>query len=141
MPLAHNVLVVEPCTDLRDRLRTRLEELDRNVISASTSAEAIALIEWHGLPDLILVATNLTYRPGSFFLDSLRELPFYVWTPTFQILAPGDAHLAGVAGFLELPVTDKKILSILNSLESRDQLSAEASPRLRRSQSQVNWAH
>lgn len=117
MATVRNILIIEPSVDLRVGLRNRLEDMEQNVQSASSSAEALAMIEWHGLPDLILVSTKLNYRSGDHFLEAVRELPFYVWTPAFQILAPGENLLPGVAGFLELPVSTRKLEALLNSVD------------------------
>jgi|GEM_PF-4648975 len=117
MNIVRNILIVEPSVEIRAGLRSRLEDMEQNVQCASSSAEALAMIEWHGLPDLILVSTKLSYRTGEHFLEAVRELPFYVWTPAFQLFAPGDKSLPGVSGFLELPASTRKLQAMLNSVD------------------------
>ncbi len=62
MALSLNILIVEPSADLRIGLRNRLEDMEQNVQSAASSAEALALLEWHGMPDLILSCSPLARK-------------------------------------------------------------------------------
>lgn len=114
------VLLLEPNADHRVDLRLLLEDLDHEVITATEAAEALEFVENGGLPDLIVTASQLPLRSGAEFLASLRVLPQYRWLPVFQLLQPADRPLAGVAGFLDLPLTKAKVLSMLNSADTGD---------------------
>ncbi len=111
------ILIVEPSADLRGGLRSRLEDFGHSVISAGNSAEAMEKVGSKRLPDLVLVSTRISQRQGEQFLEAFRALPHYVWVPVFQLLAPGDQALPGVAGFLELPASARKLEAMLASVD------------------------
>ena len=124
------VLVVDPCSVVRQVITTYLGTRGCRCREAGTGADALATIKREPSWDLIFIPATLPDMPGRVLGTELKKSP--AWQGIPQILtAPATArahavrnHQAGFQGFLSKPVKRQQLLDVAGAaMASRGQIS------------------
>ncbi|MDB4960280.1 MAG: DNA-binding response regulator KdpE [Myxococcales bacterium] len=112
------ILVVEDDDDLRDLLCTALSGPERTLLEAEHGLAALALIEAHGLPDLILLDMNMPIMHGWAFAEAMRARDLWR-VPVIVITAADDAARSaqeiGAAGHLRKPFSVHALATLVET--------------------------
>jgi CheY-like chemotaxis protein len=80
-----SILVIERDHEARVLIRRALEDRGHFVISATSGAEAIVLLEKMSIPTLILINPQLNYMDPQGFIQLIRRMPGFEKIPIGQI--------------------------------------------------------
>lgn len=112
------VLIVDHDHESRISLRRIFEEAGHFVVSSTTGAEAILMLEKVSVPSIVLVATDVMMMSGEHFLSGFLRYEIYSKLPAVQIKRlNSEPDLPGVCATFLPPYKKEVILEILNECE------------------------
>jgi two-component system chemotaxis response regulator CheY len=115
-------LVVDDSRAIRRIIGNILRELGYDVLEAGHGLEALAQLEAHGCPDLILVDWNMPEMNGLEFLKAARadarfkQVPMMMVTTETEMERMAQAFIAGVNEYLMKPFDKGQLLEKLQLL-------------------------
>lgn len=115
------ILVVDDSPSLRQMLQIVLQNSGHDVMCAEDGKQAIELASATSF-ELILSDFNMPQLNGPEFINLLRQLPQYRFTPVLLLTTETDeekkhsGRLAGASGWLKKPFDPEQLLVTVNSL-------------------------
>ncbi len=115
------ILIVEDDADMRLSLHVRLKANQFETCFAADAASAI-LEARKNAPDLIILDLGLPAGGGMLVMERLKANPTLGATPTIVVSARDrktyepQALKAGARAFLQKPIDDKRLLSVIGRL-------------------------
>ncbi|MBL8889504.1 MAG: response regulator [Planctomycetaceae bacterium] len=115
-------LVVDDSRAIRRIIGNILKEISCDVVEAGNGLEALAQLETHGCPDLILVDWNMPEMNGLEFVKAARQDPRYKQVPMMMVTTETEmermaqAFIAGVNEYLMKPFDKSQLLEKLTLL-------------------------
>jgi len=119
------VLIVDDDPDLRSSLCEALEDAGYTTAQANNGREAIAWLDQHKLPALILLDLNMPVMTGWEFLNHQQVDPKLSQVPVVVITASGSAKKAAVtaSAVLHKPITLDELLDVVGRFAASAQAS------------------
>jgi two-component system chemotaxis response regulator CheY len=108
-------LVIDDSRAVRRIIGRIMNELGYEVIEAGDGLEGLAMLEEHGVPDIVLVDWNMPEMNGLEFIKAARAIPAYYDMPIMMVTTETEmekmaqAFVAGVNEYVMKPF-DKGIL-------------------------------
>ena len=116
------VLVVDDSRAIRRIIGDIMRELDFEVLEAANGFEALAQLDEHGSPDIVLVDWNMPEMNGLQFIKQVRANPAYFDLPLMMVTTETEmermatAFMAGVNEYVMKPFDKQTILEKLQLL-------------------------
>ena len=116
------VLVVDDSRAIRRIIGDIMRELGFEVIEAGNGLEALAQLDEHGLPDIVLVDWNMPEMNGLEFIKQVRANPAYFDLPLMMVTTETEmermatAFVAGVNEYVMKPFDKQTLLEELQLL-------------------------
>lgn len=112
------VLIVDTYHVSRTTLRKIFEEFGHFVVSATSGAEAILLLEKVSVPSIVLVSSDVMMMSGEHFLSGFSRYEQYSKVPAIQIKREeNDPELSAVCATIVPPFTPENVLAVLKHCE------------------------
>ena len=131
-----SVLVVDDDIDIRETISLVLEDEGYAVASASNGAEALAYLQAHPPPDVILLDLMMPVMDGGAFRQEQRRAPHLASIPVVVISASGNirdqAVALGATSFVQKPISLDTLLATVAHYTQDDASSCHDAPLPRR---------
>ena len=126
------VLVVDDDEDILGLVQARLKQVGHRVMTASSAAEALGLIEQRGGPDIAVLDIGLEGLDGLQLLDAIRERPGLASMPAVFLsgrVLPEDVEKGRAKGatYLTKPFVASALLNAVDKALA-DALAKDTSP-------------
>ena len=113
------VLVVDDSASMRALVSTALRAAGFNPVEASNGQEALNTVKSMSLVDLIITDLNMPMMDGITFVQKLRQMSAFKYTPVLLLTTEtrteqkDKAKAAGATGWLTKPFDPKQLLSVV----------------------------
>jgi two-component system chemotaxis response regulator CheY len=119
--MSRKVLIVDNSKAVRDVIETTLAEAGYDVCSAECSQTALNLVEDKHY-DLLMTDLNMPQMDGLEFISEVRKIPGRRFLPIVVLSSEEkqkrfvDCVKAGASGYLEKPLDEEQIRSIMQTI-------------------------
>ena len=119
--MSRKVLIVDDSKTVREVLTNTLAEAGYDVCSAESGQDALGLVEDKHY-DLLMTDLNMPKMSGLEFIAEVRKIPGRRFLPIVVLSSEEkqkkfvDCIKAGASGYLEKPLEEEQILSIMQTI-------------------------
>ncbi len=120
--MAKTIMVVDDSPTMRLSLKLALELSGFNVLCAGDGVLAMKMLESGSKPDLIISDVNMPNMGGMEFIQNLRRVPGFRFTPVLMLTTESkqekrdEARKYGATGWLVKPVTGPDMVKVIKQV-------------------------
>lgn len=118
VPIRPRILVAEDEVDVRDSIRTTLEDAGFEVQTVADGQEALQVLQKGPLPDLLVLDLKLPRRSGWELLEILRRSPTLLSIPVIVVSAYLGFPPTGAVRWIRKPFKGDELIDAVRDITS-----------------------